>query len=215
MSHAAADSTLALRGVLERSWGAAKDARDRHDDPIAVWFNPSDGIRAVLASETGDLPMLELSHYIPVAQLLGAGPELPFVKRTVVGKHPSEMIAAFDARSRDARLPTIDLLPTEWELEGETFNGVMTMGAGTDEKVVSYCVTLPYRAFPPARDEIRTVAETKWGKPEPVEGGLRFVRGAVEVVALEVGDASAWQICLEDSAAMKELMAVPGRFDPK
>jgi hypothetical protein len=188
------------RDVLTRAWGPGADTVGAFDHPVVLWWNPDQGIRAEL-----DEHYVRFRRYLPVAKLLGPGPDLAILTAPIVGRTPDEVMAAYgDRAERKFDLPELRLPPTEWELRWDrTVNGTATV----DGKVLEYSVRLAYPT-PAVRDELLALFRKKWGTDgEPVAGeGLRFVPGPIEILARD--DEDAWTLIVRDRALADELRAI-------
>jgi hypothetical protein len=157
------------RDALERAWGPGADATNDAGDAVVVWFDPATGVRAAL-----DDTNLQFRHYLPLAKLLGDGRDL------AVGPTPDALRAAHGPGLHENG-PEASLPPTDWDFS-DGFMTVQSTGQ-VDGHVSFYILYIAYKSRPAARDEILAAFERKWGKGKPIDGGLRFVDGPIEVIA--------------------------------
>jgi len=184
--------------LLAAAWGPGLAAVDGFGKPVVVWFNPADGIRAVLDGST-----VVFRRYIPVARLLGEGRDLAFLTAPILGQTPAQVVAAYVPRATlKYDLPDLRLPPTEWEMN---FEQTVASPATVDGRIVALEVRLSYVAHRAARDQLLALFRRKWGAGEPVEDGVRYVAGPMEVIVEDGGDA--WILSLRDRDALAAMRA--------
>ncbi len=177
--------------LVEAAWGPGKAAKDSIGRERTYWFDPASGWRAYLEKGFGDDLNLELYPYIPVAKLLGDGPDtLGFAPQGILGatledlrarfpgtlvetdaataKEQQKQVGKFVGKDLEKEIGTasasvrLELLPTEW---GQYWTRVETFW-GKDGTIESTWFKLPYEAYPAAKDELRALFDKKWGAPK-------------------------------------------------
>jgi len=158
------------RDMVVKAWGPPKQVRKDGRD-VEVWHDPDSGWRAILEKDAARARVfqLRLEPYLPVARLLGDGPDIAALPMPLMGKPEAEVRAAFPwaARGRDGRSLDVLLPPSEWESYDTRVQVVPTGG-----KVTGVSIDLAY-GTPEARDEILGLLKKKWGEPKQVESGGR------------------------------------------
>lgn len=179
------------KGLIAEAWGPGKEAKDSIDRPRTYWFDPATGWRAYAEQGFGDDINLEFHQYIPVANLLGEGPDtIGFAPQGILGatveelrtRYTSQVVETDAAKAAEQQKKVgnfvgkdlekelgparasvrLDLPPTEWEQYWTRIN----MHWSKDGKVETVYFHVPYKAYGPAKDELRALFEKKWGAPK-------------------------------------------------
>jgi len=156
------------RALLERAWGApAQTTRG------LVWL-ATNGWRAVYDEP---LRTLQLSPYLPVAQLLGSGLGIAALPRPVLGATPAQIAAAYPS----FRGSTLDLPPTEAAALATTVQ------VDVDKSGRATALTIPLAFENVARrTALLALLEAKWGTPvRRTEGTTRIYAYPVPKLAIE------------------------------
>ena len=206
----------AAKGLVATAWGPGKDAKDSIGKPRTFWFDPSTGWRAYLEQGFGDDVNLEFRKYIPATELLNSGLEanLGSTVADLRAKYPHDIVERSDAQAAadqkkvgdfagkdvakdlgpakaDVRL---DLPPTEW---GEFWTRVQTDWTD-DGKLEDVWFDLPYDAYKPAKMEIYSAIEKKYGTGKPTkylgEDALLFGTKAPWTIVTDDTIGKAWNV---------------------
>jgi hypothetical protein len=180
------------QAMITAAWGPGKEGKTVIG-PRTFWFDPASGWRAYVEPGMDNIAV-EFHPYLPVAKLLGDGPDtLGFAPQGLIGatlddlrkRFPDTIVERSQAQAaadqRDASKfagqdlskklgkahadVSLDLPPTEF---GEFETPVNFMWSD-DGKVVDAWFGIPYEAYAPAKDEIHAAIEKKWGAGKPTE----------------------------------------------
>jgi len=209
------------RDAVIAAWGAGTNGVDAAGKPRLYWFDPAAGWRAHLEEGFGGWSLF-FFRYLPVAQLLGEGPEtLGFAPKGLLGltldevrqryrdvlverdaakaaqdRKKLEGIAGEKVDELDAAQPSahLELPPTEWA----SFFTTIHWHWSDDGKVETIYFGLPFAAHPPAKGEILALLERKWGKPRPIDDygrkKLLFRKESPRVTAEEDAANHEWNV---------------------
>ncbi|HTJ46551.1 MAG TPA: hypothetical protein VL463_30805 [Kofleriaceae bacterium] len=209
------------KDLVAKAWGAGKDAKDSIGKPRTFWFDPQAKWRAYAEQGFGDDVNLELRPYVPAAELLDSGLEANLGKTVadLRAKYPDTIVERSDAQAAadqkavgdfagkdlskevgaakaDVRL---DFPPTEW---GEFWTRIQTDWTD-DGKLDDVWFDLPYEAYQPAKMEIYSLIEKKYGTGKPVkylgEDALLFGTKAPWVIVTDDTIGKAWNVRLSST----------------
>ena len=179
--------------LIVEAWGPGRQAIEPVGKNVLVWPDPTTGWRATLRDALGSSHDLAFDNYIPAAVLFGEQPDVldavPILNATVdelKQQFPSELTA----QGRDF---VLTLLPTEWERSATKITLDMMSG-----RVRALSFDVPFKAHPPAKDELLDLFTHKWGQPRTGEDDgkriLIFRDGDPRVEVYEDTEHGAWQI---------------------
>src|SRR5205085_3139243 len=107
---------------------------------------------------------LAFDHFLPAAQLFGEQPDT-IDAAPVLGLTVEELKTAFkDGNLTPAGKNTfvLTLLPTEWERNATKITIDVRSG-----RVSELQLSIPFKAYPAARDTLFELFKAKWGEPRP------------------------------------------------
>ena len=147
--------------LMTAAWGRATDV-----DAKPTWFNPSMGWRA---RYDANLQAVQLTEYMPVTSLLGAGDKLAL---PLLGLTQDQLAKVYPKMQTSKVGANVALPPTE-------FASALTMiGLSFDPrtgKTTAAVFALPFDTLA-QKDLLVKVLEAKWGKgQEKLEGGQRVM----------------------------------------
>jgi hypothetical protein len=143
--------------VLEQAWGPGQKI-DRGGKPAVVWFNAEQGIRAAFSDTGGGRAYVRFEPYMPVAKMLGDGPNIAMLDKPFQGKTDEELKAIYP--NLVGKTGRLSLPSTEWE-----FGSGIPLSSYPMNKIESLTFSIPYKT-PEAQAEIMKVIEAKWGEPK-------------------------------------------------
>jgi hypothetical protein len=179
--------------LVKAAWGEPTMTEDL-GKKVPAWFNPEEGLRAVLSEGFSDSDNLEFTRYIPYEKFLGAeGKGFAFESaKTILGASVDDLRTAYAkeivetnaeqaAKDRadlkkfagdkvdilgDAK-PSVrlDFLPTEYG----SYDTRVHLSFGDDKLVERVWFGIDFRSRPEARDEILAFINKKLGEPKEEE----------------------------------------------
>jgi hypothetical protein len=180
--------------LLEQAWGPGLESEGLMGKPNTSWFDAASGWRAMWEGDSmGDSGSLEFENYLPLEQIVGAGPaDLALFEKAGLGATATDLATAYGARW-DAKDEVITLPPAPW---GELWTRV-NVGFGADGKVAYLRFGIPYSGYVPAHDEILGAFRARFGEPKPVEDlgrtNLQF-KDAPPLLVYDETITSEWQV---------------------
>ena len=144
--------------LVHDAWGEGQHVEIIKGTTVSVWFDTKANIRATLDDvPRGGRAALRFTRFVPVAKLLGTGPDLPLLAKGVIGKSRAELRKLYPAwvdQNDDLYLPS-----TEWDLMGPIL--VVTLPLDTSKPVEGFELSIPFKT-PASGDEIVKLAKAKW-----------------------------------------------------
>jgi hypothetical protein len=187
---------------LTELWGPPRERTDL-GNKSRWWFNPDAGLRARVPGY-GDEPArtVEFTHYQPLAQFLGEGPELAFQsKHPLLGMTPTELDAAygegltphFRAEIREhgdeADASVVRMFPpTDWD--SETHVSL----AWQDHRIVGLILRLPYPDDPAGKAELMALLVKKWGETTERDDSTRVFSKYPHIQVEDDPESQYWQV---------------------
>ena len=147
--------------LIEEAWGKGVPATEPVGKTVLVWPDPTTGWRATLRPALGLSHDLGFDHFLPAAQLFGEQPDT-IDAAPVLGLTVDEVKAMFkdEVAVQNKSTLVLTLLPTEWERTATKI--VMDIGGG---RVRGLEMSVPFKAYPPARETLYELFRSKWGEP--------------------------------------------------
>lgn len=150
------------RAAIVSAWGEPREVEYRRK-PVAFWFNPEDGIRALLTEGHDPAEMtLRYERYTPVAKTLGEGKDrFGFETTPILGATVDTLkqayADAFDGQT--GQLVFLNFPPTEFD------DRIRVQARVEGDKVVAYQLNLAFGGNEQVKAEILALLEAKYGKP--------------------------------------------------
>jgi hypothetical protein len=157
--------------MLTTAWGPPVEATCM-DEPCWYWFDPTTQIRAKAKPDSIRRTKgigVEFYNYLPIEKLLGAKPGmLGFETTPVIGAPLEELRKAYpgvlveqkeDKEKGDSELTWFELPPTPYETYWTRVYAHPVGGT-----IADVSISINYREFPKAKDEILAAFEKAWGK---------------------------------------------------
>ena len=164
--------------LIVKAWGQPEEVGD-----APTWFNPKTGWRARYDMKLG---VVQLTEYMPVMSLLGAGDKLAI---PLIGLTEKQIASVFPKRQQTKAGIAIALPPTEFAtaltMIGLTFDPVTG-------KTTAAVFALPFDS-PKHKDLLVAALEAKWGKgTEKLKRGARVLTfpGAKQNISVQVDRAN-------------------------
>jgi hypothetical protein len=183
--------------IIAEAWGKPTTITWPVNKTIKVWVDPSTGWRAVLRPALGMSQDLVFDNFMPALSLFGDQPaNLEALPEPVLGRSVEDVKKAYaDRISAQDRELVITLLPTEWDRSPTKIvlehNGARVRGIS---------LRIPWKPYPPARDQLLDLFKAKWGWPQEfVYDGtptLVFRRDDPRVEIVEDAAHGAWDVSI-------------------
>ncbi len=179
--------------LIEAAWGPGLVATEPVGRRVLVWPDPTTGWRATLREALGSSFDLAFENYLPAAQLFGEQPDvldaipvLGMAIADVARRFPTELLQVDGAH-------LLSLRPTEWERTATSVE--LELAAG---RVRRLTFAIPFKAYPPAHDQLLQLFTAKWGIPRPSHADgqrvLIFREGDPRVEVFEDAEHEAWRL---------------------
>jgi hypothetical protein len=144
--------------LVAEAWGPGI-ATNRGGTPVTCWFDPDRGVRATLTVDKK--AELRFEPYLPLAKLLGPGPNLAVFDKPFLGLTVADAYKAYAAVS-DGK--AIELPPTEFEFSDTTL--AFFYPREPEKPVKSLSISFGYDKHPKLLADLTAAFEAKWGKPK-------------------------------------------------
>jgi hypothetical protein len=183
--------------IITEAWGAPTLITWPVNRSVKVWVDPSTGWRAVLRPALGASQDLVFDNFMPALSVFGDQPTtLEALPEPVLGQTVDDVKKAYAERiTTQGRDLVITLPPTEWD-RSPTRIVLDTNGS----RVRGISLRIPWKPYPPARDQLLDLFKSKWGWPrEFVYDGtptLVFRRDDPRVEIVEDTAHGAWDVSI-------------------
>ena len=184
-------------GTISEAWGKPAVITWPVNKTVKVWVDPSTGWRATLRPALGISQDLVFDNYIPVIAVFGDQPDsLEALPEPVLGRLIEDVKKTYaDRIAKQGNDLVITLPPTEWDRSPTKIvldhNGARVRGIS---------LSVPWKPYPAARDQLLDLFKAKWGLPEEVvEDGkptLVFRKDDPRVEIFEDLEHGAWHVTI-------------------
>jgi len=164
------ESVEETRAILRNQWGPPTVV-DKH----AYWLNPDakPKLRTHLRA-MGDRALLELDEYVPLAALLGSGPDFAFEKRRFLGASVEALRQAYASHDQVVRDETIEVYFPPSEVGDRT----LVRCELREGKVVTWSLDITVGDALAREELVVKLLEAKWGARKRVAGDVKAWRFA-------------------------------------
>lgn len=145
--------------LATEAWGPGATMKNVLGGDQLFWFDPATHTRA-----RADSSDLELSEYIPLAELLGPDPvAIAALPKPIYGASPEQLKRDYGTQMKpDDKLLHIYLPPAEWDREHVS---VFAIDSERKKQVVDYSFDINDEGVDAAKAATLAAFEKKWGKP--------------------------------------------------
>lgn len=141
------------RSLATAAWGAPQEGKNGGNVQL-VWFNPADGIRAVLDDDT-----IDFTPYLPAAKLFGSDPDrFGFEIKPLIGMTVADLKTTFPGQIEDDKWLVLPSTEMEWGFTRIILNF-------TADHVSDWWFSIHYNDADAGKN-LRLIFDKKWGAPK-------------------------------------------------